>query len=99
MRKRTWIYIQSPKTYEIFCDKCGGVVEWSEFEGMVWCPKCKIDTKGSPSIFSGPIPLEAMQLLGVSFDRLDLRTKERLYMHLTKKGDRLIWRRKKNARI
>ncbi|MCK4328760.1 hypothetical protein KAX02_02850 [candidate division WOR-3 bacterium] len=46
------------------------------------------------NLIVGPIPLEPTQMLGISFDRLDLKTKKRLYMRLTKKGDKLIWRRK-----
>lgn len=82
-----------PAAYEICCDKCGGKVEWSEFEGRVWCPKCKIDTAGNLGIFSGPVPIEVCQMLGMSFDRVDLKTEDRLYMKI--KGDKLIWEKRK----
>ena len=95
MRKRKWIYIMAPSAYEISCDKCGGKVTWSEFCGKVWCPKCHIDTKGTGGIFDGPIPVEACKMFGISLDRIDLKTRDRLYMTLTKKGDRIIYRRKK----
>lgn len=96
MRKRTWVYCQPPQSYEISCDKCGGQnIAWSEYEGHIWCFTCSKDTKGSLSIFDGPIPVEACKLFGISFDRIDLKTGDRLYMTLTKKGDRIIYRRKK----
>ena len=74
MRKRTWIYVQKPAEYSIHCDKCGGDnIEWSEYEHKIWCYDCKIDTDGDGGIFDGPIPLGCSQLLGISFNRINLK--------------------------
>ncbi len=90
MKKRTWIYIHKPTVYEISCDSCGGNnIEWSEFEGMIWCYDCKIDTPGNDGLFSGPIGLEVCRLLGISFDRIDIKTGKRSYMKVVK--DKLVW--------
>ena len=95
MKKRTWIYCQSPEMYEISCDSCGGNnITWSEFEGMLWCFDCKIDTPGNEGIFDGPIPLEICKMLGISFDRIDLETGERLYMKQVE--DKLVWEKEIN---
>lgn len=73
--KRTWVYCQNPKDYQMSCDKCGGTnIEWSEFEGHIFCYDCKIDTPGNKGIFDGPIPIHAAKILGMSFDRIDLQT-------------------------
>ncbi len=73
MNKRTWIYVLLPARYEIHCDRChGSNIEWSEYEGLIWCYDCKIDTRGDGGIFDGPIPLGGAQLLGLSFDRINL---------------------------
>lgn len=94
MRKRKWIYIQKPQVYEITCDLCGGSnIEWSEFEHMIWCYDCKKDTPGNSGIFDGPIGIKLCALLGMSFDRIDLKTGERLYM--TSRGNKTIWCHKK----
>ncbi|MDO8641499.1 MAG: hypothetical protein Q7R33_08195 [Nitrosarchaeum sp.] len=78
LKKRTWHYIQNPKDYEITCDKCNGTnIEWSEFEHMIWCYDCKIDTKGTEGVFGGPIPVELAGILGMSFDRWDMINKVR----------------------
>ena len=74
MRKRTWHYVMNPASYEITCDKCGGSnVEWSEYEHMIWCYHCQIDTKGTEGIFGGPIGWGIAQLLGISFNRWDMK--------------------------
>lgn len=90
MRKRTWMYVLKPQRYEISCDKCNGSnIEWSEFEGMIWCYDCKIDTRGDGGIFNGPIPLGASQLLGLSFDRINLKKKRVEYMRIV--GHKVKW--------
>ena len=79
LEKRTWFYVNSPTTYEIHCDRCGGSnLEWSEYAGMVWCYDCQIDTKGDGGIFAGPIAIKLMEMLGISLDRIDLATGQRL---------------------
>jgi hypothetical protein len=73
MKKRTSHYVMKPASYQIACDKCGGYnIEWSEFDKMIWCYDCKIDTKGTPGIFDGPVPVEACAVMGISFDRWDM---------------------------
>lgn len=70
MNKRTWHYVQNPKIYEMNCDKCNGQnIEWSEYESMIWCYDCQIDTEGFGGIFSGLIGWGVCELLGISFDR------------------------------
>jgi len=76
LKKRTWHYVQNPATYEVFCDRCNGSnVEWSEYEHMIWCYDCKIDTKGTEGVFGGPIPIECAKILGMIFDRWDMKKK------------------------
>lgn len=83
-----------PQSYEISCDLCGGSnIEWSEYEHMIWCYDCKKDTRGNGGVFDGPIPLGAAKLMGLSFDRIDLATGERLYETVTKNG-RIYWTKK-----
>jgi hypothetical protein len=66
-----------PVAYDITCDKCGGTnIYWSEFEKKIWCFDCKIDTDGTGGIFYGPIPIHAAYMLGLTFDRFNLKTKQ-----------------------
>ena len=96
MKKRTWIYIQPPTAYEISCDICSGHnITWSEFTGCIWCYDCQKDTPGSNSIFDGPIPYEVTKLVGISFDRIDLKTGKRLYMKI--KDGKILWEDTPNA--
>ena len=75
MKKRKWIYICKPQKYDITCDKCGGTnIEWSEYEHMIWCYFCKIDTPGTPGIFDGPIPMGVMEILGAPLWRIYLKS-------------------------
>ena len=79
MKKRTWCYVMKPTAYEISCDLCGGInIHWSEFEKMIWCYDCEKDTRGNGGIFDGPVPLKLCEMLGMSFDRIDLKTNKRL---------------------
>ena len=72
--KRTWVYIHNPKHYEIQCDVCGGSkIEWSEWEKLIWCYDCELDTKGTGGIFSGPIPVELCKMMGISFEKRYLK--------------------------
>jgi len=89
MKKREWIYIMTPADYEVSCDLCNGSVEWSEFEHRVWCWRCLKDTPGNPGIFGGPIGIEICELLGISLDRIDLKTGQRLYMKV--KNGKMVW--------
>lgn len=75
MEKRTWHYLMEPTRFEMHCDKCeGGNIEWSEYARMIWCYDCEIDTEGYGGIFDGPIPIKAIGMLGISFDRYNMET-------------------------
>ena len=90
MKKRKWCYIMNPTAYEMSCDLCGGTnITWSEYERMIWCYDCKKDTHGKDGIFGGPIGLEVCKLLGISFDRIDIKTGERLFMN--RKGNKFVY--------
>ena len=94
MKKRKWCWIMKPHAYCMTCDICGGNnITWSEYERMIWCYDCQKDTPGQGSIFDGPILLNFCLMMGISFDRVDLKTDRRLYLHVL--GDRLVWRKKK----
>ena len=74
-KKREWIYVQPPMAYEVFCDICGNpYVEWSEYQGMVWCWRCLKDTRGTGGVFDGPIPVNGSKMMGLCLDRIDLKT-------------------------
>ena len=93
MKKRKWIYIFKPQSYEISCDKCGGSnITWSEFERRIWCFDCKIDTPGNGGIFSGPIPLEVTKMImGENcFDRFYFKSKQIRKMKI--EGNKLVWK-------
>lgn len=90
MRKRTWHYVMNPASYEITCDKCGGSnVEWSEYEHMIWCYHCQIDTKGTEGIFGGPIGWGVAELLGISFNHWDMKRQIITYPRIV--GHRIKW--------
>jgi hypothetical protein len=75
MRKRRWCYAQPPAVYDKHCDLCGGDnTTWSEYEGHIWCFDCKKDTKGTPSGLSGPVPVMVANLMGIRFDRINIKT-------------------------
>lgn len=76
LEKRTWRYVQPPSTYEIAPCACGNHdTQWSEFKGRLWCAKCAVDfVPEHNGIFDGPIPVMTSQLLGISFDRVNLET-------------------------
>ena len=87
---RKYHYVLHPTQYEMSCDKCNGInIWWSEYEGYVWCYDCEIDTPGNAGIFDGPISFEAMRLLGIRFDRVNLETGEIEVPRI--EGNRMIW--------
>ncbi len=95
MKKRKWIYVQKPVKYEIACDKCDGVnIEWSEYEGMIWCYDCEIDTRGTKGVFGGPIPINAAAMFGMSFDRINLETKK--LEKCQREGNKIVWKEKES---
>ncbi len=73
MRKRKWHYVMKPYQYEMKCDICDGQnIEWSEYEGKIWCYDCQIDTDGFSGVFGGAIGWGVAQLIGISFDRWNM---------------------------
>lgn len=85
MKKRTWHYILPPTAYDMRCDKCwtgeldddtGTNITWSEYEHMIWCFECEVDTEGFKGIFDGPIPIQTTFLLGLHFDRFNMKTNQ-----------------------
>lgn len=77
--KRTWVYCMPPKAYEIAGCACGNQdTQWSEYEHHLWCEHCQKDfVPEHNGIFDGPIPTNTAQLMGLSFDRIDLATETR----------------------
>ena len=78
LEKRKFVYCQQPQIYEVGpCLKCGGYnITWSEFVKHLWCYDCEIDFIPQHwGIFDGPIPLYAAQVMGISFDRIEIATK------------------------
>ena len=67
-----------PSAYGMAPCKCGNKkTEWSEYQGRLWCDRCKLDfipTHGG--LFDGPIAVNLCALLGISFDRINLQTKK-----------------------
>jgi hypothetical protein len=89
--RREWVYLLPPTSFEIRCDKCGGTnITWSEWEHLIWCYDCEIDTEGTESVFDGPVGLQACKMLGLCFDRIDLKTRQRTTPVL--EGDRLVYK-------
>lgn len=76
LKRREWVYVQRPKVYEIAPCECGNDdPDWSEYEGHLWCAKCEKDfIPKHGGLFDGPVPIQAMELLGTYFDRIDLAT-------------------------
>lgn len=75
-RRRKWAYCMWPSTYQIPPCACGNVnIQWSEWEKHVWCDVCKKDfIPEHNGVFDGPIPLGLANMLGIRFDRYDLKT-------------------------
>ena len=74
--KRTWVYVQRPREYEMAPCSCGNAdPDWSEFVKHLWCKFCKKDfVPEHPGVFDGPVPMHVAHLLGMQFDRLNLET-------------------------
>ena len=97
-RKRAQVWIMKPQAYEISCDICGGSnIDWSEFEHLIWCYDCQKDTPGNGGVFDGPIPIGVCELLGLSFDKVDMQTGKRLHLHINS-SRRVTWEEKNNER-
>jgi hypothetical protein len=94
--KRTSCYCQKPTVYEVSCDLCGGSnITWSEYEHMIWCYDCKKDTPGNGGIFDGPIPVNLSKMMGISFDKIEIATGDRLYEHI--KDSKIFWNKQAAA--
>ena len=90
MKKREWVYIHQPADYEMSCDKCNSNnITWSEFESLIWCYDCEIDTKGNEGIFGGPIGIGICELFGLSFNRVRLSDGKLLKIKFD--GPKIIW--------
>lgn len=82
--KRTHIYVQHPDVYDIICpnkneDNFDHKIDWSDLENHIWCYECNDDIflpDDKAGIFSGPIPVGISKMLGISFDRINIETKE-----------------------
>ena len=75
--KREYHYVQSPATYGVAeCPQCKTAPEhYSEYDGRVWCEECQTDYIPKHfGVFSGPIALEACELLDICFDRCHIPT-------------------------
>ena len=100
LKKRTWVYVHHPTHYDIRCDSCwngdlnetGTNIDWSEYEHMIWCYDCKKDLPGFSGIFDGPIPMGTMELLGVSLNRIYLKSKKMFKPVTTKDRKQIVYR-------
>ncbi len=76
-RKRTHIFVQPPEVYEIAgcpVDEFHKIT-WSEFEHHLWCFECEQDFIPKHwGIFDGPIPIGLCGMMGISFDRMNIKT-------------------------
>lgn len=99
-RKRTWIYVHKPTRYDIRCSKCwdgeinetGTNIDWSEYEHLIWCHDCKKDLRGFSGIFDGPIPVGVTEMLGVSLNRIYLKSGKMFKLVDTKDGKHSVYR-------
>lgn len=76
LKRRTWCYAYPPHVYAIGQCDCGSEkTTWSEFERHLWCFECNKDfIPKDGGVFDGPIPIMTAAMMGVRFDRIDLRT-------------------------
>jgi len=87
---RECVFIMEPTRYAIRCDLCDSInITWSEYEHLIWCYDCQNDTAGTGGIFDGPIPLKAAELLGMSLDKVHLKTGERFTPVVNKETHKL----------
>jgi hypothetical protein len=104
MKKRKWVYIQKPVTYDISCNKCQGInIAWSEFERMIWCYDCELDVPGNGGIFNGPVPIlcfmqsfhdlfpDGLEILGFSLDRIYFGEKPVMWKKPRIRDNRVIY--------
>jgi hypothetical protein len=74
--KRTWIYVQRPKDYDIAPHGCGHTdPDWSEYKNNLWCPACQVDfVPEHYGVLDGPVAINLCKMLGICFDRFNLLT-------------------------
>ena len=98
--KRKWIYVHHPTAYDIRCHKCwdgdvnetGTNIDWSEYEHKIWCYDCKKDLSGFEGVFDGPIPMGLSEILGISFNRIYLKSGKMFKLVNTKDGKFSVYR-------
>lgn len=73
--RRKWCYAMRPAVYGIPPCKCGNAdLQWSEWKRHVWCDRCKLDfVPEHNGVFDGPIPLGCANMMGIRFDRIDIK--------------------------
>ena len=78
LQQREWVYAGQPAMYDIAPCSCGNnKIQWSEFVDRLWCEKCQKDfTPEHWGVFDGPITMEVSKLLGICFDRVNIKTGE-----------------------
>jgi hypothetical protein len=76
--KRIWCWVQRPAHYEVSgCPNGHTDCEWSEWQGMLWCPVCEIDFVPEDSgIFGGPVPVNCAAILAFDLRGCNLETGE-----------------------
>jgi hypothetical protein len=107
MKKRRWVYVHHPTRYDIRCDHCwngeinntGINIDWSEYEHMIWCYDCKQDLPGFSGVFDGPIPMGLNRILGISFNRIYLKSGKMFKPMTTTDGKRIVYRRCSKADV
>lgn len=76
-KKRKWCYALGPEEFDMKCDRCGGVdIEWSQWEGMIWCRHCQVDTDGENRLFAGGLIVSVSGNVQISLDRVNMETGE-----------------------
>lgn len=80
LERRTWVYAQKPKDYNVAPCSCGSVnSEWSEYKEHLWCIDCEKDFIPIHwGILDGPILFNLLRRFSVSFDRIDIATDTRI---------------------
>jgi len=73
---RTWCYAQKPAAFDYPPCRCGNSdLEWSEKQKHVWCAVCRKDfIPAYQGILDGPIPMGLVGMMGIRFDRVNLKT-------------------------
>jgi hypothetical protein len=95
--RREWVYAQPPVVYEIAPCRCGALPYWSEFKGHLWCAVCKKDFVPKHwGILDGPVGIHVCELLGIFFDRIDIKTGEAATRSI---GEFSLWDKHRAGRV